>query len=123
MISSALTSAIAGATSVRVTPVGGFDPRHRGRTKALIVTSDIDALQHLRHCLEVDEGSFAENFALMAPGDLDLNFTIGHRLLATVTYIYPSFVRWRGWSSDARLVNAADLIAWLLDHGWRAPPQ
>ena len=87
------------------------------------VTSDLAALDRVRGCLEVDEGSFVENLALMTPGVLDLTFSVGHELLATISYIYPSFIRWRGWSSDARLVNPADLIAWLVDHGWRAPSQ
>lgn len=121
--SNALTSIITDATTVRVTPVGGFDPRHRGRTTLLIVTADASALRHLRHCLEVDEGSLAEDLALMTPGSIDLNFTVGHRLLATVTYIEPCFVRWCGWNSDARLVDAAQLVAWLADHGWRTPSQ
>ncbi|MDI1484518.1 hypothetical protein [Polyangium sp. y55x31] len=89
----------------------------------MIVTSDLAALDRVRGCLEVDEGAFAEDLALMTPGVLDLTFSAGHELLATISYIYPSFIRWRGWSSDARLVNPADLIAWLVDHGWRAPSQ
>src|SRR4051812_31660295 len=116
-----LATAITTATSVRVTRVGELDPRHRGRTRPLVVTSDVAALDRLRRCLVVDEGSFAEELALMTPGVLDLNFLAGHALLATVSYIHPGIVRWRGWSSDARLVDSAELIAWLVEHGWRAP--
>lgn len=55
------------------------------------------------------------------PRNMIESTTNGRELLATVSYIYLGFVRWRGWSSDARLVNSAELIAWLMDHGWRAP--
>ncbi|APR82254.1 Hypothetical protein A7982_07603 [Minicystis rosea] len=57
----------------------------------------------------------------MTPGVLALYFTDGHELLADVSYLYPNFIRWRGWSSDARLVDPAALIAWLVEHGWQAP--
>ncbi len=106
---------------MRVTRVGEFDPRRR--TKPLFVVSDSAALEHLRRYLAVDDQSFSEEVALMTPGVLDLNFVIGHELLATVSYLYPDFIRWRGWTSDVRLVNPAELLAWLASHGWRAPPQ
>jgi len=57
----------------------------------------------------------------MTPGDLDLSFLDGHDLLATVTYIYPTIIRWRGWGADARLAEAAELAAWLVERGWRPP--
>ncbi len=123
MNSAALTTAITNATSVRVTHVGELDPRHRGRTKPLFVATDSAALEHLRRCIEVDDRSFAEGSVLMTPGVLDLNFVVGRELLATVSYIHPDFIRWRGWSSDARLVHPGELIAWLVSHGWKAPPQ
>lgn len=123
MSSNALISTIAAATSVRMTRVGEFDPRHRSRTKLLVFTSDLAAMSRLERCLEVDDEFFTAKVALMTPGILDMNFMSGHELLATVRYIYPNLIRWRGWPSDARLVNSADLIAWLVDHGWEPPPQ
>jgi len=121
MSSAVFTTAITGATSVRVTRAGKFDPRRR--TTPLLVASDSAALEHLRRCLAVDDQSFAEELALMTPGVLDFNFLVGHELLATASYLYPGFIRWRGWTSDARLVSPAELVAWLVDRGWRAPPQ
>lgn len=121
MNSSALINVIMDATSVRVTRVGEFDPRHRSRAKPLFVTRDPAPLARLRHYLEIDDDSFARRLFLMTPGVLDMNFLAGHELRATVSYIHSGLIRWRGWPSDALLVHPAELIAWLAEHGWQAP--
>ena len=84
----------------------------------MFIVSDAASLDGLRGRLAVDESTFALQMALMTPGDLDLNFLSGHKLLATVTYIYPNIVRWRGWPFDVRLVEGALLTRWLTERGW-----
>lgn len=54
----------------------------------------------------------------MTPGVLDLNFTAGHELLATVSFLYPDALRWSG---DGRLIEPGGLVEWLVEHGWVKP--
>jgi hypothetical protein len=120
-ISSNLALAIAGATAVRVTRVADFDPRERASHRPIVVVSDLPSLERLRGCLAIDRASLEEKHSWMTPGDVDLNFLAGHELLATVTYLSPTYVRWRRWGSDARLEDPRELAAWLVEQGWRSP--
>lgn len=65
----------------------------------------------------------ADQMALMTPGNVDLNFMAGHKCLATVSYIFPCFVRWRGWCADARLIEPAAMAGWLRGHGFQLPEE
>ena len=116
-----LSSSIANATSVRITQVGAFNPRHRRSSEPIAVVSDIPSLDRLHSCLGVDVESLNQQWQLMTPGDVDLNVLVGHELVATVTFIYPDFLRWRGWGADARLCNGAELAAWLVERGCPLP--
>ena len=109
------------ATSVRVTRVGQFDPKHRKKSKPLFIESDPEALESLRGCFAIFEESLLRQAALMTPGDLDLNFLAGHDLITKVTYIFPDFLRWRPWGFDAKLVDGTKLTAWLVERGWKEP--
>lgn len=118
MTTSDLSTVVADASSVRATRAGALNPRNRKNAETLFVVFDVASLTFLRDALAIDRDSLAEKYALMTPGDLDLHFFRGHELLATVTYVAPSFVRWNGWPFDARLSDKERLAAWLTEHGW-----
>ena len=55
------------ASSVRVTKVGAFNPRSRGRVAPIIVVRDAPSIEALRRSLVVDEKSLTEQYAWMTP--------------------------------------------------------
>jgi hypothetical protein len=112
-----LSGVIQRATSVRIAEVVVPDPGDGARRRTHAVVSDPIALHGLLQCLAIDARSFDEQISLMTPGDLNLHFMDGHDLVATVTLILPSFIRWARWPSDARLANADGLTVWLRERG------
>lgn len=111
-----LRAAIERASSVRITRIGGFDPRNRGRGETLAMETDPDAMQLLRNALAIDESSLAQEMRWMTPGNVEIHFLDGHMCLASVTYLAPSCVRWPS-SFDARLRAPELLSEWLAARG------
>ena len=114
-----LLDVVATARSVRICRVGSFDPRHRSLNESIGVVADEASLDRLRESLAIDEHSLTEQICLMTPGSLDLIFTNGHDVVASVTFIWPNFLRWSSWGSDARLNRGELLVDWLTAVGWK----
>lgn len=93
----------------------------RDRSETIAVVTDGPSLTRLRGCLAVDGQSLAQQISLMTPGSLELSFMSGRDVLTTVIFIWPNFLRWSSWTSDARLADGSRLIAWLTEHGWHPP--
>lgn len=120
---SVISALVERSTSVRLTPVGDFNPAHRQRGTAIAVVSDAESLRHLAECVRVDAASIPMMNALMTPGDLDLNLLSRRALVATVTFIHPRFVRVRGYAPDVALLTPDRLLAWLTARGWEPSPR
>jgi hypothetical protein len=118
-----LAKLIATATSMRASLVGDFDARRRRDSKALFIVTDKEMLSRIGSFLIVDERSLEGNpGSWMTPGELQLNFLQGHRLIVSVVLIFREFLRWSDGGSDARLVDPSGLTTCLVGCGWQMEP-
>jgi hypothetical protein len=116
-----LSVVLAGARRVRVVAGGTFDHRHRNAQETLAAEDDPEAVASLREALQTARDD--DGFSFMTPGDVTFAFYgEGHDLLATVTYLAPDFIRWRGADHDLQLSDGPAVWAWLVRGVGSRPP-
>lgn len=110
-----LPCVLAAAALVAVVAGSEYDTRRRKNNDVL---AEVDAPEEVAAVVAaLRVGNLDAQAALMTPGHPTLAFFDASGDYLTHVALLGGWLRWEGWPSDAPLVDAAALSAWLTAHG------